>query len=1376
MVQDERTKEDLLLEIEALNTRLVDKQNQINESKFRNIFNGINDAVFVHTIVKDGFGSFIEVNDIACDRYGYTREEFLKMRANDLSCPGDEGIWTTANLEEISKKGKITLETFHKTKKGLNLTVEVNSSIIELNDQTCLLCVVRDITARKGAEQIVWEKNARIAALLNALPDIMFIFDSEGTYLEIYTNDEARLIVPSEQLLGKKISDFLSKEFTDTFVGYIKSAINTQKLQVYEYELELEDGIHYFEARIGPYTQDKVLSIARDITDRKKGEIERLITKERYREIVEKAGAAVIVDDLEGNFLYANDKFCDLFGIAPEELTSGSIKNTVHPDEVDRILKIHRDRIKGKDVPEKYEFKGIKKDGSTIYLEVNAVLLKEQGKVTGTRSYIWDVTHLKEFEMKLSESETLLRQIIDTAPNCIFVKNREGKYLVVNKQMADLHRTTPEDLVGKYDYQIAESWFKSREYKEFRQSELNAITDKHILIIDEERFTYKDGRELWFHTTKIPFTFEDDENCLLVISTDITESIISRAILKDSEEKYRSLTENLNVGVYRTTPGVKGEFINVNKAFVEIFGYSAKEEILKMNVSDLYVDPEDRKRLNKEILKNEKLINWETSLKKKDGTSIYCSITVTAIKEKNKIIYFDGIVENITERYKAEKALKESEKKFSSIVESSPMGMHIYALEEDGRLVFIGANPAAAKILGVETDQYIGKTIEEAFPPLAETEIPDVYRKVALTGERWQTQQVLYEDDQISGAYEVYAFQTSPGKMVALFLDITERKLMIEALKSSEERLKILFEFAPDAYYLTNPEGIFLDANKAAEDLLGINKEKAIGKSFGKLNLLPPKDFLKASRLMLKLSRGRSVEGEEFQLKHKNGTLIPVEVNAYPMKIKNETVVLGIARNISERKRAEELLQESEEKHRKLIETTSEGFWLINHERINIDVNQSLCDILGYSRDEMIGKTPSDFVDKVNNEIFTKQILLSQRTKHRTYEISLKRKDGTNVPTLFSATSIFDKKGKPSGSFAFVTDITEKKKAEINLSKSEKKYRDLFEKSKDAILIIHNRKFVDCNEATINMLRYQTKDEFLDTHPSELSPEIQPDGKKSFIKANQMMDTAINNGSHRFEWLHKRSNGDIFPVEVLLTTISVEEKNQIIHTVWRDITERKQAEEQIRKDLKEKDTLLKELYHRTKNNMQIISAMLSMQARKSESNYVAQSFREIINKINAMSLVHEKLYHSKDLNRINLKEYLQDLIKLLLNSFNHQEGKITTRFVLADVFLTIETANPLGIVINELVTNIFKHGFKDQDECIITIDLEQDSTGTINLMIADNGAGIPEGTDLRKIGSMGLQTVFSLIEYQIKGKISYENDQGLKWHIQLKENISSQRT
>ncbi len=215
-------------------------------------------------------------------------------------------------------------------------------------------------------------------------------------------------------------------------------------------------------------------------------------------------------------------------------------------------------------------------------------------------------------------------------------------------------------------------------------------------------------------------------------------------------------------------------------------------------------------------------------------------------------------------------------------------------------------------------------------------------------------------------------------------------------------------------------------------------------------------------------------------------------------------------------------------------------------------------------------------------------------------------------------------------------------------------------------------------------------------------------------------------------------------------------------------------EEKIKTNLLEKTALLQELFHRTKNNMAIISAILSMESGRTNNEYLKNTFRDIKNKIQAMSLVQNKLYKSGNLSNINFKEYIQDLYTVIRQSFGVNPDKINITYDLQDVNISIDSAVPLGLVINELLSNIFKHAFPE-DKGDINIKLLKNDEGFIHLSLSDNGVGLPPNYDPRKNALMGLTTVFSIIDKQLKGEINTDTSNGLAWFITINDSKRKER-
>jgi two-component sensor histidine kinase len=221
----------------------------------------------------------------------------------------------------------------------------------------------------------------------------------------------------------------------------------------------------------------------------------------------------------------------------------------------------------------------------------------------------------------------------------------------------------------------------------------------------------------------------------------------------------------------------------------------------------------------------------------------------------------------------------------------------------------------------------------------------------------------------------------------------------------------------------------------------------------------------------------------------------------------------------------------------------------------------------------------------------------------------------------------------------------------------------------------------------------------------------------------------------------------------------------------RDITERKQAEEQVKKALAEKEALLRELYHRTKNNMQVIIALLKMQASNLTDARLQAILQDTQNRIHSMALVHQKLYEAHDLSRVNLKEYIGDLVNLLMSSYRVSPDRVSLVSEMDDLFVLIDTAIPCGLILNELLSNALKHAFPADRTGEIRIQLGRTRSGEIQLQVADNGVGVPQGFDFRRDGWMGLRTVFVIGESQLEGQVRFEANKGVLCQIRFRDDL-----
>jgi two-component sensor histidine kinase len=217
-----------------------------------------------------------------------------------------------------------------------------------------------------------------------------------------------------------------------------------------------------------------------------------------------------------------------------------------------------------------------------------------------------------------------------------------------------------------------------------------------------------------------------------------------------------------------------------------------------------------------------------------------------------------------------------------------------------------------------------------------------------------------------------------------------------------------------------------------------------------------------------------------------------------------------------------------------------------------------------------------------------------------------------------------------------------------------------------------------------------------------------------------------------------------------------------------DITEQKLAEEALRTSLREKETLLQEVHHRVKNNLQVICSLLDLQSQTLKDRKTLEVFRESFNRVKSMALIHEKLYESTSLERINLAEYVETLTNYLLQSYGVNQELITLKVDVEEVFLNIDTAIPCGLIINELISNSLKYAFPQERNGLIEIKLDSDSEQRFTLTVKDNGIGFSKDLNPQKPTTLGLQLVNALTQ-QLEGDMNLDESQGIEFKIKFSE-------
>jgi len=340
-------------------------------------------------------------------------------------------------------------------------------------------------------------------------------------------------------------------------------------------------------------------------------------------------------------------------------------------------------------------------------------------------------------------------------------------------------------------------------------------------------------------------------------------------------------------------------------------------------------------------------------------------------------------------------------------------------------------------------------------------------------------------------------------------------------------------------------------------------------------------------------------------------------------------------------------------------------------------------------------------------------------------------------------------------------------RARAERERTELEYKTILRTAMDGFWVMGTQgHFLDVNDSYSNLIGY-SRDELLKMNVRDVEAVETPEETAKRIAG------IIEVGGDRFETRHKCKDGRIVDIEI--SANYMENGGGRLFVFLRDITERKKAEEQLETSLKEKELLLREIHHRVKNNIQVISSLLNLQSEYIKEEKYRAMFKESQNRILSMSLIHEKLYQSSDLTKLDFSEYIKDLVDDLFQYYGVNTGTIASNINVENVSLEVDSAIPCGLIINELVTNSLKYAFPEGRKGELKLSLRPIDDNMVELIIGDNGIGIPEELDFRNTDSLGLHLVTILVENQLHGEISLDRSNGTEFKIEFNGEGSSHK-
>ncbi len=566
-----------------------------------------------------------------------------------------------------------------------------------------------------------------------------------------------------------------------------------------------------------------------------------------------------------------------------------------------------------------------------------------------------------------------------------------------------------------------------------------------------------------------------------------------------------------------------------------------------------------------------------------------------------------------------------------------------------------------------------------------------------------------------------------------------------------------LLEKSSIAYYHreSGDQYPYVDISPNVSRLLGYSRSEMKAEDFRWLSRIHPEDRQSVVSMLDNLEPDDPLT-IEYRFKHKSGHYLWLRDKVELVTDEERQEFVGVFVKADKDKEMEHLNLEEREKLQQLALDNLNDMVIITrapkddplNSRI-VFVNKSFEQFTGYRSAEIINKTPTflhgpetseEALARINQKIKGGQSLREEFINYK--------KDGTPYWVELDMAPFPTDDGEYEFWVGINRDITQRKIAEKKLAESEKRHRTFTEMAFDAIFEIHvDGTILRCNKRACELFGY-SREELIGMHVLDLTPE------EFQSKQPETFAGIATTGDEAWERTYLKKDGTKLPTEIHTAFYEMGGQKRLI-TYVRDNTDHKKYEHTIRKSLKEKETLLAEVHHRVKNNLAIISGLLQMQVFNTEDENLLAKLKESQSRIQSIAMVHEKLYSSETFSEIAIDKYINDLLNMIEESMTDFKKDIRVSMDMEPIRLTVGQAIPCGLLLNEMITNCYKHAFESSDEGKIDISIKENE-GQIKLSVKDSGIGLPEDFNIEQQPSLGM-TIINTLTTQLDGQLEVDS-------------------